>query len=320
MVGARRNLRPRFAKLAVAVAFGLVGASCLPADTRPPAGSVLLTATSGDEPLVITADGWSIAVDRLLIGIGFADFDPPCDRYSDSQYDRLLDATLPKEQKVSITYGLGRCPFRFAMASPSSDTVLGEGVTEDDRVAMGGLWEPGPDLPPVGITVNFAATAARGAETKRMSWRFLQFTTYDGCSLMTPEGTPLPLELHSDENLAARITIRGATLFSDDAKTTAALRFDPMAAADTTLGNGDGEVTLDELGNVKLDEIQNLGPYGGYVGPSPGSLEDYLYLVLLPRIVELGDTFVCQVSLHGPRPHGPPRPQGLTTSRRPSVR
>ena len=110
--------------LVVAAALlGLAGASCLPADTRPPPGSVLLTVTSGDAPSVPTVDGWAIAVDRLFIGMGQAGFEYECKTYTDEgpgpRYDRLLDATLHADQKISISYGLGKCIFGFGVTWPS---------------------------------------------------------------------------------------------------------------------------------------------------------------------------------------------------------
>jgi hypothetical protein len=257
---------------------------------------VLLTVTSGDEPSVITADGWSMTVDRLFIGLGNAGFEPrtDCETYSDSSYDRLLDATLSKEQKLSIIYALGNCPFHLNLWSPSPEAVLGEGVTEADREAMGGLGATTPNRPPVGIAVDFAATALRGAETKRMHWRFRQFTSYGPCSPRAEDRTPLPLVLHSDENLTVRTAVRGTVLFADDAAATASLRFDPMAEADTTPGGGDGEVTLQELGMVRIEDARRFGPYGCNGGLcSPRTLEDYLYQVLFQQIVQFSAPFGC---------------------------
>ena len=311
--------------LAVAATLGLACASCLPADTRPPPGSVLLTVTSGDEPVVMTADGWSMTVDRLLIGLGGAQFEhrQDCEAYSDTSYDRLLDATLRHEQKLSIIYGLGGCPFQFAIRWPSAETVLGEGVTEADREDMGGFPELSPEHPP-GIAVDFAATATRGSEVKRVHWRFRQSTGYFNCSLRAEGGAPLPLVLDSDENLAAPIAVRGTVLFLDDAATTgdaqatAELRFDVMAAADTAHGNDDGEVTLDELAEVSLDEARRFGGrYNVDPGtPTPSKLADYLHLGLFRRLVEPRQPFGCQAPPGSRPPMSRPEAHEVATPNR----
>jgi len=111
-----------FAIVTVALV-SLGAASCLPVDTRPPAGSILLTLTSDDEPSVTTADGWSIAVDRLLLGIGntslgndeasWSSSSNQCTHYSDAHYGRLLDGRLRTDQKVGTIFGLGQCNFYF---------------------------------------------------------------------------------------------------------------------------------------------------------------------------------------------------------------
>ena len=293
--------------LIVATALLVVaGASCLPADTRPTPGSVLLTTTSGDALSVPTVDGWSITVDRLLIGMGRAGFDYPCEKYTDDgpRYDRLLDATRHADQKVSISYGLGQCPFGFAVTGPNAETVLGEGVTEADREAMQGE-PPRPGRPPSGADVDFAATATRGVETKRLHWKFLQPAAYIACTPSRAEDGGLsPLVLESDENLNLRTSVRGTVLFADNAPATDSLRFDPMAAADTTLGNNDGEVSLEEVGKVTIENARQFGgPYGGSESPSPRTLAEYLHQVLFQRIVEFPDQFVCKLAPRwGPHP------------------
>src|SRR5689334_11162816 len=74
--------------------------SCLPADTRPPPGSILLLVSSADQPTTVTADGWSITIDRLLLGMGDASLGFNCKTYSESDYLRLLDARITTDQKL----------------------------------------------------------------------------------------------------------------------------------------------------------------------------------------------------------------------------
>jgi len=291
-----------------------VGAgSCLPVDTRPPAGSILLTLTSDDEPSVTTADGWSIAVDRLLLGIGNASlgYDEAsvssssnrCTHYSDAHYGRLLDGRLRTDQKIGSIFGLGQCDFYFQVAPPYFDTLLGEGVSEADKERMGGADDVEPWRRPPGIAVDFAATATRGPEIKRVHWTFHQGIPYDNCK-RTVAGVPSQLiELRSDTNFTLHIGYRSVSLFGDDADPTiAVLRFDPIASADTLPGDGDGEITLDELGGVPLELARQAGRYGIGSGMSstPQTLKDYLYVVLLPRLGQFREDIDCDRRGYGP--------------------
>jgi hypothetical protein len=296
--------------LCAALSVALGGAACLPADTRPVPGSILLLATSEDEPSTTTADGWTITIDRLVLGLGNASFvTADCSRYSEAHYVRLLDGRLVHEQKISILYGLGQCNFGFQVLWPGSDTLLGEGVTEADRQLMVGGEVEGPPGPRrEGIAVDFAATATRGGETKRMHWPFGQATTNPGCMRSAPDATMRSLELESGQDLTLHLGVRGVTLFGDDADPDdALLRFDAIAAADTHFGNADGDVALDELGDVTLEAARQFAP-GRYAvgremqGGTPHSLEDYIHLVLLRRLVGFREDIACSSFLGFGRP------------------
>src|SRR4029077_7566101 len=62
------------------VALGLSGAACLPTDTRPPPGSVMVPISSDGGaasgiPASETLDGWSISFDRVLVVLGAVGLD-----------------------------------------------------------------------------------------------------------------------------------------------------------------------------------------------------------------------------------------------------
>jgi hypothetical protein len=119
------------------------------------------------------------------------------------------------------------------------------------------------------------------------------------------DGFPLPLVLESNENLTIRTTVRGTVLFADNAPVTDSLRFDPMAAADTMRGDDDGDVTLEELGKVTIEEARNFGGlYEDPEGSKPNKLADYAHQVLFLRIVEFPEHFGCK-----PRLGSPPHPE-----------
>jgi hypothetical protein len=245
--------RRREKVVALVVAFGGM-MSCLPADTRPAPGSILLVVASADQPLIVTADGWSITIDRLLLAIGEASLGFNCKNYSEASYLRLLDGRVTSDQKLVLLYGLGRCYFDFHVTPPDPDVLLGEGVSEADGELMSRPEVVMPGQPPRGIAVDFAATARHAAQTKRMHWMFSQSTEYRSCIRTIPDAPSQPIELRSQETSTFHIGVRGAVLFGDDDDpATARLRFDPMAAADTVFGNDDDDVTLHELGAVSLD-------------------------------------------------------------------
>jgi hypothetical protein len=85
-------------------------------------------------------------------------------------------------------------------------------------------------------------------------------------------------------------------LLRDDTAASSVVRFDSIASADGVFGNGDGGITLDELGGVSLEEARKLGPYGiGDADPTAiHSIEDYVYLLLLPTVPQFRESVVCQ--------------------------
>lgn len=79
--------------------------SCVPADTRPPPGMLTLTVSPSEAVSsgVMTADGWRLTFERVLIAIGGAALDDGCIQYSQANYDRIVDVTLDELRAVSIS-------------------------------------------------------------------------------------------------------------------------------------------------------------------------------------------------------------------------
>jgi hypothetical protein len=301
----------RLAARLAAVAALTLGASCLPADSRKPPGSVLLSVSPPEAQEVTTADGWGVSLDRLLIGIGDLELSGAreCEHYSDARYTRLLDARRPEDQKVGIVYGLGACNIGFRLVWPNEESVLGAGVTEADRQLLG-TSDPGRYMPPQpGVTLDIAATATRDGTIKHLHWYLRQMI---GINCRTPGGSrtsPL-LELKSNEAFQFHVAIEGLTFLQDDVQRMASvLRFDAFAAADDT-GDADGEVTLDELRRVPLEVAQRSGAYGTGLASPPSflvkTLEDYVHLVLVFNLARLREDLPCTADGFGGR--GPTRP------------
>jgi hypothetical protein len=286
----------------VACAFGWCVTSCLPADTRPPPATVRLAVGPSDASRrgTTTADGWIISFDRLLVGIGEASVGDSCISYSDAGYSRLVDGNSAEEQKLALLFGLGHCGLDYRIASPAPDTLLGVGVTQAEAVLLATRDVDRYVTQPAGISVDLTASASRDSVTKRLHWSFRQRLNYRNCE--TPvDGKPVtPLEFSSNADLAYHIALAPESLFLDDAVSSrAAPRFDVVAAADTTFGNGDGDITLDELGSVSLDVARQAGPYGiGDADPTKViSLEDFVYIVLLPMISHFSEPIVCETTI-----------------------
>lgn len=281
---------------AVALAFVAAG-SCLPADDRPPPGSLLLTVSPS--PAVhagtVTEDGWSVSFDRVVIGIGRASLGDGCVSYSEARYDRVLDVVQGAGQKLSILYGLGACDVRFGIAPPGSDALLGVGVTEDIKTLM---RTPGADayLPNSGITLILEGRASKSGIAKTFHWNFRQSYRYEDCTVEV-DGQPVAgVDLTGNAEESYDIAIAPERLFLDDLALTAVLRFEPFAQADDTLGDGDGEVLPSELAKVQLDELRGTAPYG-VADQDPASivktLQDYVFLLLFPRVPRFRDTGSC---------------------------
>jgi hypothetical protein len=293
----------------LSVALAVTAFECVPADTRPTPGS--LTFTVSPSPAVaggvVTADGWSIHFDRVLLGIGNEGLGEACAIYGEASYDRILDVTSQANQHLGIVHGLGQCDVDFRIAAPSTDAILGDGVTEDDKTR---LRTPGGDayVPSGGIAADVAATATRGAVTKRFHLSFRPRIRYQRCSLDPDAGLPA-VDLESNVDLTYDIRIEAEALLRDDVDVAARLRFDPFANADT---DGDGTVTLDELRAVPIEDVRDGGPFeaGTYEVDDAGQLTrgrpiviatlgDYVYLLLAPTLARFRDTGTCIPSARG---------------------
>jgi hypothetical protein len=254
----------------------LAPSGCLPADTRPAPGQVVLT-ISGDSAFtsgVATADGWQIDYDRFVLSIGEVGLQgDACNPYAEIDYLRIVDLRQPGPHLLSTMHALGRCEPTFRLQSPTASALLGAGVDEATRDFM---RTPAGDafVERAGVALLVAGRARRDgppAAEVRFRWAFRRDLEYSGCE---------PLDFRGEEAGAVDISVRAAALFQLAAGDPAGPTFGPIAAADR---DGDGEVTLAELGGT---------PHAGEDG-SPGTLAEHLYLVLVPRLPRFADTDRC---------------------------
>ncbi|HVU01836.1 MAG TPA: hypothetical protein VHE30_08790 [Polyangiaceae bacterium] len=341
----RRQIVPLSTLLGVALT------ACLPKDTRPvPARVDVTLSLSSGGVRVGTVDGWTVTLERGLLGIRSSLRGDACADYAPEGYTRIVDPFLDGHQKVNTLYSLGHCDIGFSVQSPSVDpyTPLGEHVTPADHAFMN---VPGLDPytvtsgKPVATGVAFHVTgrAVRGAQTKTFAWSFRQRTSSSRCAAPLDEredagplrdarasdhggpvdggdagsipfysdaGPPGPrgLDLTSAGDVRADLVVHPETLFLDSTNlAVASPRFDVLALADDRYGNGDGEVTIGELGLVPLEEVGGRGRYQQpppLAEPPPATwktLEDFVYLGLYPRVVRYRDRGVCDVTIGGGR-------------------
>ena len=240
----------------------LAVAGCLPGDDRPEAGSLFVSAepSAAISDGVTTDDGWTITFDRLLTALGDIrlykedNHDGDCNDYANTRYEWLFDFTVATREKVGIVYGLGQCSVEFSMREPSGDTVLGAGTTQADYDAMiirdsDGYTESREAV------VRVIGDAARDGVSKSFDWTFRR--RYDVKRCRDAGGSLSTLQLNGGDDRTFRLEMRGEALFrqNDDSEL---LGFDRIAAADA---DEDGAVTLDELGDVELDEEMTLADW-----------------------------------------------------------
>jgi len=284
----------------------LVTTACLPKDTRPPPSRVLFTASASPDTKAgalssPTADGWEISFERVLVSLGRVSIDgPDCSVYSEPRYGRVLDLLgAPDAQKISESYALGSCDFGFAIGNASSDSLLGEGATAED---LAFLRTAGSDRYQAnrGISLFVSGHAQKGDDTLSFAWAFRGRARYRECQT-TSNGVPQgALALVEDGDITAHVTLHAEALFAEDpSDPDSVLRFDAIASADA-LGDGDGDVTLDELALVPLSELQIAMANSASDGETVGvwrTLEDFIYLSTAPSIARYEETGKCDVGL-----------------------
>jgi len=246
----------------VALAILFVTGSCLPKDTRPPPAEVLVQAASDDavQTGLTSDDGWHIVFSRYLVTLGQASINgDTCNAYAEGDYTRVLDMQQPSPQKVNLLYGLGTCQFSFALIHPREDSVIGAGVTADEalmmRTAGSDVYTSWTDQL-AGINTYVVGSATKGSQSKHFAWPFRQDFYMQLCTVVTDAGPEQDLQLRQRESLSVELQVHGERLFQ-----LGPLRrlFEPFAGADTSYGNNDGDVTLEELSRVPATVSGNLG-------------------------------------------------------------
>ncbi|HMR07065.1 MAG TPA: hypothetical protein PKA88_14880 [Polyangiaceae bacterium] len=279
-----------------ALALALATGGCLPTDTRPPPGTLNVVARTEEATLagVVTDDGWALSFEQLLVSVGHASAEgDDCTAYNDPDYARVLDGLRSGAQKINTLFVVGLCELDIELSSPKEDSPLGAGTTAADRDF---LRTPGSDtyVPEGGVSYHLVGTATKGGVTKRFAWPYRNRIDYSTCAALENGVPSAGIRIREHETKSATVTLHGTAPFqtSRDAKS-ARLRFDAFAAADA---NTDGEVTLDELGDVLLSDLDDGTDYSdadaGWV-----TLEDYVYHGRFPKVVRYENDGVCELEI-----------------------
>jgi hypothetical protein len=280
------------------LALALTSVACLPDDTRAPPGELLVT-VSADDALsagFTSEDGWGITFSHFLVVLGDVDLDgDDCDVYSEAGYSRIFELKRASPQRVSLLYGLGPCHFGFQISAPAWDSLRAEGVSLNDEMF---LRTPGSDAhaSDAGVSVHIEGSATKLGISKSFNWSFRRFIEYNACAPESEEATRLGVVLSADQVTEVDLLIRGGALFQNArSEPEAPPRFEPFRAADDEQGNGDGDITLDELENSPL-------PPGAVANVMIEDLGDRVYLQLLHQIVQFPGQGSCLVRSSAERP------------------
>lgn len=286
------------------VALLSASAACLPLDTRPEPGSVLVTMKAAPSTIdgVSTTDGWKVTFERVLVVIGRPALDGDnCEAYGEADYFHLFDGRLPTAQKLAIVYGLHSCTLSYRVRNADSETVLGAGITEEDRKLM----RTGADDPYTqgfGVSILLRGSATKSGVTKRFDWSMRRDRIrYEKCSLEGKESddTGTELSLSAGDALTVELQVHAETVLQNLLLAEKSQpRFDPIALADDR-GNGDGNVTLEELDKIPLSDVGvdvvELGKELDVAG-SWKSLGELVYDGLMPRMIRPGVSGRCSTT------------------------
>jgi hypothetical protein len=292
-------------KLLLAFALAALPIGCLPGDTRPTPQSIYVTAEPSQAIALglETADGWRVTFDRFVMALGNTDFEDEdetggaCTSYAEAHYDRLFDFTVSGREKVGTIYGLGTCRVEFRMRSPSSDTLLGPGVTEIDRELMR-IRASDRFVEDERVSTAVIGEGSRGGETKRFEWVFRR--SYELTNCKAEDGSLLTtLALSEGGASELRIEVRPEELFRSIADDEADFWFQPIADADA---DADAMVTMDELAKVMIPAVDAGDSMAADKAESAEvSLEHRIYAENLPRLLRILGGGACEAEERGGR-------------------
>lgn len=306
-------MRLPFTPIAALAVAGLAAAGCLPGDTRPEPGMLVVTVAPSDATKngFVTSDGWTITFDRFLTAVGDVDLDPDpdgadtsCNDYSETNYERLFDFTVAGEERVGVVYGLGTCSLEYRMRAPSDDVVLGTGADEDVAQLMR-IEQPDAYTDGARVAVAAIGSATKDGVTKTFSWPFRRGYEVDRCAATAGEGYASVFRLRGGEEKTITLEVRAEELFRRAPIDEAPLVFDSYAAADL---DANGEITLTELALVPASTEDGWTPEPpedpndfdpDELEMPPETLADTVYAFSVRRVTRVAGGASCESRLRG---------------------
>ena len=204
-------------------------------------------------PAADVEDGWTIEFTKFLVVIGnISVADRNAGAAGEISGTQLFNLVSPGPHDVGVLSSLeARSWDKVGYSVPAIDaqTKVHSSATSDDAALMrAGRF-----------SVHVAGSATKGSATKTFAWGFTNSTRYDDCVADVEGKETHGIVITNGGNESVQLTIHGDHFFYDDlASQEAVVRFNNMAAADA---NSNGEVTLDELAQVKLVDVAE-GTYG----------------------------------------------------------
>jgi hypothetical protein len=198
-------------------------------------------------------DDWTIRFSKFLIVIGdVAVADRNAGSAGQISGTQLFNLVSRGPHDVGALTGLqARTWDKLGYSVPAfqpSSTVHSSASSDDASLMRSG-----------GYSVYVAGTATKDSATKTFAWGFTNSTRYDDCVYEAEGKEYRGVSVTNGGNESVQLTIHGDHFFYDDlASREATVRFNGIAAADA---DNNGEVTLDELGRVKLVDMAE-GTYG----------------------------------------------------------
>ena len=266
-------------------------AGCVPADEALPLGSAEFTVTGRASPRLFVGgeqvvDGWSIRIDRFVVSfktmtiVNLLNTDQCAYRGRGAASNVVFEATEGSVVQAFNGIKPGSCPdVGMRLGAPDDRTVLGEGATVADLVA---LATGKPALALVEATATFEPSSGNTssgdtppAKPMHVSLRFDALTTsaaFGGC-----RDASKGARIRPEARYALFVSFALENLFRDAISATASLRFSPFVEADQ-LGNNDGIVTMDEVDALPLTSVgfRGVSLYQLPDGTLHGSFGDYL--------------------------------------------
>jgi len=209
-------------------------------------------------------DGWDVKYDRFLVTIKEITVADKAGVIAFKQAEaKLFDLVKAGPFEIAKTPAVAAQRYdkvSYAMA-PAADVVAGNASADDLSF-----------MKTNGYGVYVSATAKKGAVTKTYKWGFALDTLFESCA--SEEFGGLGVNVPTGATETVQLTVHGDHLYYDDLQSAdAKLRFDAIAAADTS--PADGQITMDELAAVSLTTLP-LGTYGTGGASEVKTLRDFV--------------------------------------------